>query len=73
VRLSRAKAAIADVAERYDLPVANLLAPDALRRLAWSPPDPLRAETVDAALRSYGARDWQRELTAAALAAALSS
>ena len=49
----------------------NLLSPELLRRLAWSPPEPLTSDAVAAALRVGGAREWQVNLTAAALAGAL--
>ena len=47
------------------------LAPDAVRRLAWAPPEPADVAAVAAALKEYGARPWQIELTAAELTAAL--
>ena len=53
------------------MPVENLLAPDAVRRLCWAPPPEDGAAAVAAFLRAHGARDWQVELTAAALAEAL--
>ena len=48
----------------------NLLTPELLRRLAWSPPstDP---EEVRDYLRAGGARAWQVELTAEVLATAM--
>ena len=55
------------VAERYELPMENLITPDHLRRLAWRPPSPLTHESVDRALASLGARPWQRELTVGAI------
>ena len=70
-RLAAARAAVAAIAEQYDLPTENLLAPDAIRRLAWTPPQPTGEESVAETLRSRGARPWQVELTAAALASAL--
>lgn len=66
-RLAAVRAALLEIAERHELPVENLLTPEHLRRLAWRPPDPLTAETVDAALTAYGARPWQRELTVPAM------
>jgi ribonuclease D len=69
-RLARARAAVGAIATEHGLPVENLLAPDLVRRLAWSPPDPLGADTVAAALRAGGARSWQVALTADALAEA---
>jgi ribonuclease D len=72
-RLSAARTAMAAIADEHRLPVENLLAPDTVRRLCWEPPgDPTpRAEVIAAYLRDHGARDWQVELTAAALAGAL--
>jgi len=72
-RLAAARAAVAAIAEASRLPVENLLAPDALRRLSWDPPQPSDTETVTLALAGYGARPWQIELTAGPLAQALSS
>jgi ribonuclease D len=58
-RLAYARAALADLSERWEVPVENLLTPDTVRRLLWSPPPP---EAVDASLRAYGARAWQIDL-----------
>ncbi|MGQ0576863.1 MAG: HRDC domain-containing protein [Pseudonocardia sp.] len=58
-RLSAARAAVAAVGARWSVPVENLLLPDLLRRLCWTPP----AEgDVAGALRDGGARPWQVEL-----------
>jgi ribonuclease D len=69
-RLAAARAAVAAIAEASRLPVENLLAPDALRRLSWDPPQPCDTETVSLALTGYGARSWQIELTAGPVASA---
>jgi ribonuclease D len=69
-RLVRTRAAVTAIAEQHGLPVENLLTPDLLRRITWSPPEP-EPEAVAAALRAAGARSWQVELTATALADAL--
>jgi ribonuclease D len=53
------------------MPVENLLSPDAVRRLCWTPPDDLDADVIAELLREHGARVWQRALTAPVLAAAL--
>ena len=45
--------------------------PDAVRRLAWQPPDPVTAEAVAADLAGYGARPWQVGLVAVPMAGAL--
>ncbi len=55
------------LAEQHELPVENLLAPEAQRRLAWEPPRSLTPETLDAFLAGLGAREWQRRLTVPAL------
>jgi ribonuclease D len=70
-RLTAARTAAAAIAEASRLPVENLLAPDALRRLSWDPPEPCDTEAVSLALASYGARPWQIELTAGPIAQAL--
>ena len=70
-RLSRARASLSEVAERHNLPVENLLTPDTVRRLSWSPPGPVTLETVTAALEQAGARQWQVQLTAPLLVEAL--
>jgi ribonuclease D len=72
-RLAAARAAVTAIAEASRLPVENLLAPDALRRLSWDPPQPVDADTVGLALAGYGARPWQTELTAGPLAQALNT
>jgi ribonuclease D len=51
--------------------VENLLAPDAVRRLAWEPPQPCDEPAVAQVLTGYGARPWQVELTAGPIAEAL--
>ncbi|NEN77324.1 HRDC domain-containing protein [Nocardioides zeae] len=67
--------AVVALAEERSVPVENLLTPDYLRRLLWSPPRTRdRAELVEAVgaqLASYGARPWQVELTAPLLADAV--
>ena len=70
-RLSSARAALAELAERLEVPVENLLTPDYVRRLLWQPPAAADEETVRATLRSFGARPWQVDLTAGLLARAV--
>jgi ribonuclease D len=70
-RLAATRATVTAIAEANRLPVENLLAPDALRRISWDPPQPADAETVSLALSGYGARPWQVELTAGPVAEAL--
>ncbi|MGN6325980.1 ribonuclease D [Pseudolysinimonas sp.] len=67
-RLRAARPAVAEVAERLGLPVENLLTPDYLRRVAWTPPSPADAAGLAAALAALGARPWQVEATAQVIA-----
>jgi len=71
-RLARAREAVGLVAAEHALPVENLLSPDAVRRLCWSPPEPADEAAVRSFLVERGARSWQVDLTAPALAGALS-
>jgi ribonuclease D len=70
-RLTAAREAVGRLAEEHDLPVENLIAPDSVRRLCWTPPDALDEQAVAEQLRGYGAREWQIGLVGGALAAAL--
>jgi ribonuclease D len=72
-RLAAARQEMLALATEHNLPTENLLAPDSVRRLAWSPPDPLDVATVAETLRGYGAREWQIQLTAKVLAEALAT
>ena len=60
-RLAAARTAVAAVSAQWNVPAENLLQPDLLRRLCWSPPVD---GDVAAALRASGAREWQVELVA---------
>ena len=70
-RLTRVREVLTTLAAEHEVPTENLLTPDYVRRLAWSPPDPLSADSVDAALAELGARPWQRRLTVPRLSEAL--
>ena len=69
-RLTAARAVIAALADEHTMPSENLMQPDSVRRLAWTPPDESSASAIGAALRALGARNWQVELTARPLARA---
>ncbi|WP_435735780.1 ribonuclease D [Cellulosimicrobium sp. PMB13] len=69
-RLEAARAVVQELSEQHTVPAENLLQPDALRRLCWTPPDPADAAGVAAFLRGRGAREWQVGLLAERLAAA---
>ncbi len=70
-RLAALRPAVAAIADEHRLPTENLLAPDAVRRLAWSPPDPATEVSVSTRLGEHGARRWQVALTAVPLTRAL--
>ncbi len=70
-RLKQARLAVAELAEQYQLPAENLIAPAAVRALTWQPPRPADEESVRRALRDSGARNWQIDITAAALTQSL--
>lgn len=67
-RLVAARAVVAEVSQERRVPAENLLQPDLLRRLCWTPPDELDAGGIGAFLLARGARAWQVELLAARLA-----
>jgi ribonuclease D len=70
-RFGRARAHVLAVAEQHNLPAEVLISPDIIRRVAWSPPDPLAQDELAAAMADRGARPWQIALLAPGLAAAL--
>lgn len=68
LRLKAARARVDELARAASMPTENLLSPEVLRRLAWSPPEPPVAEAIAAALGTAGARPWQVDATAEAIA-----
>jgi ribonuclease D len=73
--LSHARAAIEHIAEENEIPVENLITPEHVRRICWKPPvgatTTLSVSEVEKALGELGARKWQIDLVAPAIAAAL--
>jgi ribonuclease D len=73
--LSHARAAIELIAAENNIPVENLMTPEFIRRVCWKPPagarDSMSVLEVEKALIELGARQWQVDLVAPALAAAL--
>ena len=73
--LSHARALIEAIATENSIPVENLISPESIRRICWSPPIGSRQvhdePAVRTMLQSLGARPWQIELVAPALANAL--
>jgi ribonuclease D len=70
-RLKTAKVWVGNKAEELNLPTENLLTPDTLRRLCWSPPESTDLDSVSAALTDLGARQWQVRITAPVITVAL--
>jgi ribonuclease D len=70
-RLARCRAVVTGTAAEHKLPPENLVSPDHIRRLAWTPPEEIGPDTVAATLRGFGARAWQVGLIAEDIAEAL--
>lgn len=70
-RLAAARAALTAVTEKIAVPTENLLLPDLVRRVCWSPPADLAVPSIADTLRAGGAREWQISLTAEPLSTAL--
>ena len=71
-RLSAARELVTARSEELSVPVENLLQPDALRRLCWTPPTAADPAGIAGFLRGRGAREWQLDLLAEGLAQAFS-
>jgi ribonuclease D len=69
-RLVLARDGIAKLSGELGLPAENLVSPDSVRRVMWTPPAP-EADAVAAQLTSYGARPWQVELVTPVLVDAI--
>lgn len=73
--LSHARASIEKEAKLLSIPPENLISPDLLRRLCWSPPEgsttSLQTQRVRDALLDRGARPWQAAIVSSLLAQAL--
>lgn len=63
-RLRALKPRLQAIADEFELPLENLLTPEHVRRMSWSPPASLDEATVRAALEALGARPWQIDATA---------
>lgn len=70
-RLNAARTVMETISQDHTVPVENVLTPETVRRLCWEPPTPCGTAEVAAYLRAAGARPWQVDLTAEALAAAM--
>jgi ribonuclease D len=74
-RLQLARESMVETAEQLSLPAENLLTPDFLRRVLWTPPEAREPEpltrAISVALRDLGARAWQVRLVAPVIADAV--
>jgi ribonuclease D len=70
LRYKAARVVVTELAESLDIPLENLLTPEHLRRLSWSPPEPVDEASVAIALAELGARPWQVDVTAQRIAEA---
>jgi ribonuclease D len=73
--LSHARARIEIIAQENSIPVENLITPELVRRICWSAPAPSTVDFSPLIVRQHllelGARSWQVDLVAEAIAAAL--
>ena len=69
-RLTATREALTEFATEHCIPVENVLSPEPLRRVIWSPPQDRSADGFAEALRALGARGWQTDVVAPLVAAA---
>lgn len=67
-RLKAARTALATLSEERSIPLENLLTPETLRRVAWTPPAEITDASIADALAAHGARPWQIEATSQLIA-----
>ena len=71
LRLRHAKTALTELSEKVSVPLENLLTPEILRQICFTPPEPSTAAEIRSKLVEYGARDWQIDLTAELISVAI--
>jgi ribonuclease D len=73
--LTHARFAVENVASEFEIPAENLISPEIIRRICWAPPadslQNLNTEAVATAMLGFGARQWQVDVVAPLVAAAL--
>lgn len=69
-RLNFVRERLGDFSEQHDVPLENLITPDTLRRVLWTPPDPLSDSSIRRKLAELGARPWQVDVVAPYILAA---
>ena len=75
-RLALAREDVTALAEKHSMPVENLLTPDYLRRVLWTPPPSRKQKALDRRGRprcssASGARQWQVDLVGPVLVSAI--
>ncbi|TFC51703.1 ribonuclease D [Cryobacterium sp. TMT1-21] len=68
LRYKAARTALTEVSEQLAIPLENLITPDYVRRVAWTPPETIDPESIGEALGRLGARAWQIDVTAQRIA-----
>ena len=72
-RLADTREALTAFATERAIPVENVLSPEPLRRVIWSPPQDRSAAGFAEALQGLGARRWQTDIVAPMVAAAFAA
>ncbi|WP_369818901.1 HRDC domain-containing protein [Phycicoccus sp. Soil748] len=72
-RLADTREALTAFATERAIPVENVLSPEPLRRVIWSPPHDRSAAGFAQALQGLGARRWQTDIVAPMVAAAFAA
>lgn len=72
-RLKNVKPVMAEISEKLQIPLENILTPDYLRQLCFEPPQEITEDSVADFLTRIGARQWQVEQVSGLLAKALLS
>ncbi|WGD36319.1 HRDC domain-containing protein [Lysinibacter sp. HNR] len=70
-RLSLVREALIELGAQVNIPLENLVTPEVLRRICWSPPQELTTKSVSLALGEAGARPWQINLAGETIASTL--
>ena len=68
-RLEFARAELSAMAEKLSLPVENLMTPDTIRRVLWTPPE--NVTELNQVLSDYSARSWQIKIVSPILETAI--
>ena len=61
-RLAQARSVLGQFAMERNIPIENLMSPDSIRRVLWSPPSDSTMESVAESLIALGARQWQVDI-----------